>query len=501
MRRNFAVRDFCNALAPALVFLLLTGVALAQNGHLSVVKQTSLQSPPVKTTVAAVLLSDIHFEPFWDPAKVPQLATAPVDQWKAILAAPPSSDQPQRFQALQQSCHTRGADTPFTLYDSALKAMRKPAAGAAFVTVSGDLVSHSFDCKYNSLFPAHTPESYRAFVEKTIDYVIDELYAALPGVPVYVALGNNDSDCGDYRLDAHGEFLSDTGKEVTKHFPATERENAQKSFADGGYYSIALPAPIENARLLVLDDIFMSKSYKSCAGKEDSTAADAQLKWLSQQLAEARVKKEKVWIMGHIPPGVDLHATVTKMVDVCGGQKPVMYLSSEKMADELTEFDDVIDLAVFAHTHMDELHLLKGDKQSTVPGSNVAIKLVSSISPINGNHPSFTIAEIDPATAKLKDYRVYAASNQSGIDATWPEEYDFARSYHEAGVTAPSLGKLLNEFSRDPSAKTQASQDYIHNFFVGAPSTLLNLVWPQYVCATSNDSAEAFKACVCPAAH
>jgi sphingomyelin phosphodiesterase acid-like 3 len=379
--------------------------------------------------------------------------------------------------------------------------MRKPTAGAAFVTVSGDLVSHSFDCKYNSFFPTHTPDSYRAFVEKTIDYVIDELYAAFPGVPVYVALGNNDSDCGDYRLNARGEFLSATGKEVTRNFPAVERENAQASFADGGYYSIALPAPIENARLLVLNDIFMSKNYKSCAGKEDSTAADAQLKWLGQQLAEARVQKEKVWVMGHIPPGVDLHATVTKMVDVCGGQKPIMFLSSEKLADELTEFGDVTELAIFAHTHMDELHLLKSDKQSTVPESDVAIKLVSSISPINGNHPSFTIAEIDPTTAQLKDYQVYAASNPSGVGATWPEEYDFARSYHQAGVTAPSLGELLNEFSQDPIAKTQASQNYIRDFFVGAPSTLLNLVWPQYVCAISNDSAEAFKACVCPAAH
>jgi sphingomyelin phosphodiesterase acid-like 3 len=150
---------------------------------------------------------------------------------------------------------------------------------------------------------------------------------------------------------------------------------------------------------------------------------------------------------------------------------------------------------------MDELHLLKSDKQSTVPESDVAIKLVSSISPINGNHPSFTIAEIDPTTAQLKDYQVYAASNPSGVGATWPEEYDFARSYHQAGVTAPSLGELLNEFSQDPIAKTQASQNYIRDFFVGAPSTLLNLVWPQYVCAISNDSAEAFKACVCPAAH
>jgi hypothetical protein len=77
-----------------------------------------------KVTIPALLLSDIHFEPFWDPAKAPQLAAAPASEWKAILAAAPSPDQQQRFAALQQSCHARGADTSFALFDSSLKAMR-----------------------------------------------------------------------------------------------------------------------------------------------------------------------------------------------------------------------------------------------------------------------------------------------------------------------------------------------------------------------------------------
>ncbi len=63
--------------------------------------------------------------------------------------------------------------------------------------------------------------------------------------------------------------------------------------------------------------------------------------------------------MGHIPPGVDLYSTAARMVDVCGGQRPVMFLASEKLADLLTEYGDVVELAIFAHTHMDEMRLLK----------------------------------------------------------------------------------------------------------------------------------------------
>ena len=39
-----------------------------------------------------------------------------------------------------------------------------------------------------------------------------KLRGALPGVPVYAALGNNDSDCGDYQLDPDSAFLAEAGK-------------------------------------------------------------------------------------------------------------------------------------------------------------------------------------------------------------------------------------------------------------------------------------------------
>jgi sphingomyelin phosphodiesterase acid-like 3 len=364
--------------------------------------------------------------------------------------------------------------------------------------MSGDLLSHSLQLKFNTLFPKSTPADLRAFAEKTLNYVMGELYGAFPNVPVYAALGNNDSDCGDYRLDTHSEFLAVTGKEITRNFPASERQSAEESFAVGGYYSIVLPAPIENTRLLVLNDLFMAKNYATCAGKPDPTAADAQLAWLRQQFSEARVKKQKVWVMGHIPPGIDLYATVSRFIDVCGGRAPILYLSSEKMADELVEFSDVVELAIFGHNHMDEMRLLKDDGQTPASNRSVAVKVVSSISPINGNHPSFTLAQIDSSSATLVDYKIFVASNLTGVDAAWTEEYDFARSFHEREFTSSSVSELIAGFAADPNAKTQASQNYIVDFSVGYATPLLSLAWPQYVCTLSNHTQQAFKACVCP---
>jgi sphingomyelin phosphodiesterase acid-like 3 len=449
-------------------------------------------------TVPAVFLSDIHFEPFFDPDKAVQLAAAPVSAWKGILGGTPSADREQRFKAVEQVCETRGEDTAFSLLESSLQAMRKDAPGTRFVAVSGDLIAHAFDCKFGAVFPHAAAGAYQAFVEKTLDFVMEEVDGAFPGVPVYWALGNNDSGCGDYRLDANSEFLATVGAEVTKTFPAVERKSAEEMFAAGGFYSVRLPEPVRKARLLVLDDLFMSRNYATCGGKADASGAEAQLTWLAQQLADARRNGEKIWVMAHIPPGVDGHASAARIDQVCGAKGPKMFLGSEKLAEVLAANSDVVKLAIFAHTHMDELRILKAENGAEAAGDGVPAKLVSSISPINGNAPSFTVARVDAQTAGLKDFVVFAASNATGVDTVWHEEYDWGKTYGAAEFSAAAVSKVISGFEADPDAKTEASRAYINNFYVGS-SPLLGVIWPQYVCALRNDSAQRFKACVCTA--
>jgi sphingomyelin phosphodiesterase acid-like 3 len=448
-----------------------------------------------KTLVPALMISDIHFEPFWDPAKTAQLAAAPASAWKGILESPESADRAARFGALQDSCHARGEDTSYPLFNASLHGMHG-AADYRFVTVSGDLIAHSFSCKFKTLFPQASAADYSAFVEKTIEYVVGSLRGDFPGVPVYAALGNNDSDCGDYQLDAHSDFLAATGKVLTADVPERARKEAAASFAAGGSYSVALPAPIRHTRLLVIDNLFMARKYAGCSGKPDPSAAAAQIAWLTQQLDRARRDKEKVWVMGHIPPGIDPYSTAIKGVNVCDGKEPQMYLSSEALADTLAGYGDVIRLVIFAHTHMDELRVLKPDKSSGGHGP-VAVKMIPSISPIDGNNPSFTAAWIDPDTAVLTEYRVFAAPDKSGVNGAWAEEYDYARAYGEPSFSSSSVVDLIAEFKADPSAQSNASQSYLHSYFVGDAATVLTPFWPQYVCALGNHTESSYRECLC----
>ena len=85
--------------------------------------------------------------------------------------------------------------------------------------------------------------------------------------------------------------------------------------------------------------------------------------------------------------------------------------------------------------------------------------MIAPISPVDGNNPSFTLGTVDPATAILTDYRVIAASNQTGVDTKWSEEYDFDRTYQLPAFTATTVGNLIAGFKADPSAQSAASQD------------------------------------------
>jgi sphingomyelin phosphodiesterase acid-like 3 len=453
---------------------------------------------PVPVAVPVLMVSDIHFDPFWDPGKESLLAAAPVSGWKSILAAPDSADREQRFSDLENNCHARGVDTSYALYASSLAAMRADAAGAKFVTVSGDLIAHSFACKYKTLFPQGSAADYRGFVEKTIEFVIGELRQNMPGVPVYAALGNNDSDCGDYQLDARSDFLRATGKVMAADLPEAERERAEGDFAAAGYFAARLPVP--HTRMLVLDDLFMAKNYATCGGKPDARAAADQVAWLKQQLDDARRQKEKVWVMAHIPPGVDPYSTATKGGNICEGKEPAMFLSSEAMEETLAQYGDVIELAIFAHTHMDEVRLFV-DRKSAGLHKPVAVKLVPSISPIDGNEPAFMVASVDAATATMMDYRVFVATNQTGGGATWSQEYDYAKDSGEPDFSASSVSALVSAFESDPTAHAQMSQSYLSHYSAGGVARALTPFWPLYVCALGHDSGDDYRACVCATGH
>lgn len=457
-------------------------------------------------TVPALLVSDIHFDPFHDPAKAKQLNAAPVSRWKAILSAPDSAGQPQAFATLQKSCGARGVDTPWALLRSSVEAMRSQAPHARFITVSGDLVVHGLPCRYQALLPEQSQARYEAFVEKTLQFVIEQIRTAFPGAPVYVALGNNDTGCGDYHLDPNSAFLRATAEIVAAAVPATERRSVEEQFRIRGSYSVPL-APLDQTRLIVLNDLFFAPQYASCKGEPNPAPAHAELNWLSRQLDEAQKAGEHVWLMAHIPPGVNAFETVRRFRNLCSGEAPESFLVPEDSArfdTILKQHASVVRLVLFGHTHMDEMRLLASGRSTPdqfgslghLIADPVPIKLEPSVSPVDGNNPAFTVADVE-ASGTLLDYSVTVASNQTGIGTAWTREYDYAETYHEPDFSAASLLDLVAKFDGDPKGQTPASQHYIQHYYKGKVAGALAPFWPQYECSLDNLNPDDYTRCVC----
>ena len=444
-----------------------------------------------KGTAPVLLLSDVHLDPFHDPAKMTKLAATPADQWDTVLGTPDSVTQEHDFANLQEVCHERGVDTPPLLWRSSLASMRKQAVGAKFVAVSGDLLAHSFECKFKRSFPTATDADYVRFVGQTIRYVVHGLRVAFPATPIYVAMGNNDSACGDYKDERNSAFLAEVAKSLAQALSPTDRAEMLRDFSREGYYNATMPAAFPGGRMIVLDDLFLSAKHGNCAGKPDEAATEGVTAWLQGQLAEAREKGQHVWVVGHIPPGVDLYSTLRKMESVCKVE-PTMFLENEKLATVLAAYPDVVRLAMFGHSHTDELRLLAGKEDDGVP-----VKIVASISPVNGNNPSFTVGRVDRATAELVDYSVFEASNLTGVDALWTKEYTYSTTYHQRAFSAMAVKRIVDGFYADAIAATPESGAYLRNIYVGDRSLLLKPLWPEYVCALTHDSAAEYAKCVC----
>ena len=129
---------------------------------------------------------------------------------------------------------------------------------------------------------------------------------------------------------------------------------------------------------------------------------------------------------------------------------------------------------------------------------SVAVKLAPSISPIHGNLPAFTVAQVDPATAALVDYRVIVAGDTAGAGA-WSKEYDYASSYHQTAFTAAAVSRLISGFAADTAASRDASQSYVRNYLAGGQLPIFPPLWPAFVCTLNHQSADSYKACACTA--
>lgn len=499
----------------ALALVLAGGLVPAQTGGIKGNGKGATNNPD-SDTVPALLLADIHFDPFHNPRLMPQLRAAPIERWPAILDRGNGLKADARLAELEVACHSPRLDTNWHLLKTALVAAHEAQPHPVFVTLGGDLLTHQFRCRFEKLNAGSTPADLSAFAAKTLAFVGMEMRLAFPKVPVYITLGNNDSGCEDYRETAGSPFMNTAVGTMTRAAAQAGSNRTLAALLAGispeGDYSVALPAPLQHGRLLVLQDIFDASWYGPCgAGVGSRVQEKQQIAWLRAQLTAARAHRENVWVMGHIPPGVDVYGSFTKYVlrpkEICTAPEQTL-LADDSLTNTLMDFADIVRLGLFAHTHMDEFRLLrrpagKDAGGADVPAAAVPVKIVPSITSFYGNHPAFLVAAVDPRTLLLRDWRAVVSPDADGSAPPWPETYRFTAAYGLPDFSADSVAKLADGFTADPGGKAPRSVFFRDHFYadgMGLYALGLQQIWPAYACAVRETRQDRFHQCLCPAA-
>jgi hypothetical protein len=314
-----------------------------------------------------------------------------------------------------------------------------------------------------------------------------------PRIPIYPALGNEDSYCGDYQLQPKGEFLRRTANTWKGLFGNGNDEQAfMQTFPTGGYYTAPAPGSSKH-RVVVLNTVFFSTDYRNqCGDPKDDPGGD-QLSWLASQLKNAAVKGEKVWLLYHIPYGIDAYNSVL----ATGGNTVEKVVSlwqpdyMEKFLILLDQYRDTIASMLAGHTHMDYFRMgLSGE----IGRSSAFLLVTPGISPIFGNNPGLHVLSYDRKAFSLLDYTTHRLDLAVGSSPDWKAEYRFSRTYRLFPVSETTLETLSRSLKDDAQTRTI----YIDYYNVGNPAIpqMTDQTWPLFWCAIGQLTAAPFRACV-----
>jgi sphingomyelin phosphodiesterase acid-like 3 len=442
-----------------------------------------------------LIVSDIHFNPMADATLVSDLAAAEPSQWETILN-----------KSKLTSFSVYGQDTNWWLLQSALDQMRKALPHPAFVMYAGDLLAHNFPKTYRNATHDDNPEHYRAFVLKTVEFLALEFRQRWPGTRVLLTPGNNDDECGDYSIQAGGTFLSDTAQ------LARDLAQADDTFTNDwkGLGSFNVPHPtIQGVRIISLNTVFFSNKYHAASfnhacGPVDSTAPSDLFNWLKSNLAAAQQAKQKVWLMFHIPPGIDGYSTTHNYAAPqgagnsasasCNPIVPMWVPTWTSQFDGLLEEFQSTVLASFAgHTHNDDFRLVN------TAGVNKAFVLIDpAVSPIYDQNPGFRVMMFDH-DGSLTDQSTYYLTNlkeaSSKVRGRWKKEYTFSRRWKERRLDLAGLGAIYSDIQTTKEARDLWLK--LYNVSSSAAKVPADTVRGLY-CAIGALGVAAYESCYCP---
>ncbi|XP_078255713.1 cyclic GMP-AMP phosphodiesterase SMPDL3A isoform X1 [Rhinoraja longicauda] len=326
-------------------------------------------------------------------------------------------------------------DSPYNLIHSAFKFMKDAEVQPSFVIWTGDS-------------PPHVP------VEKlSTKIVLDILHNMTQTIQdhfkdlqVFPALGNHDF----WPQDQLPVNMSEVYCAVADMWKQWLTPEARRTLQKGGFYTqvfnVNATQHKQTLRIISLNTNLYYSPNKA-TGKLPDPAG--QFEWFEETLKRAQQNKEKVYLIGHVPPGY---------LPDCLNITAVREKDNERLVQILRKYSNVIVGQFYGHTHKDSIMVLLDDQGNPVnslfvgPAVTPLKRFLKQVS----NNPGFRLYKYDTQDYSLLDFWQYylnltEANEKKKPD--WKLEYIMTSAYGIKDLQPQSLLDLTDRFIMAQSEK------------------------------------------------
>ncbi|KZV71062.1 sphingomyelin phosphodiesterase [Peniophora sp. CONT] len=303
-------------------------------------------------------------------------------------------------------------DSPETLANSMLSAVKTLGANAHFAIFTGDV-----------------EEGDTWLVEQSnVTSDLESFNAQINGLsmPLYPSIGNHDAvPVNSFPRNITNTTISSQWVFDTQSAgwePLIGSTAAAEVDADSGCYAVVPEGT--NLRIIAINTQYWYKQ-NFWLYDTDSQVADPNgiLAFMVEQLQAAEDMGQRAWIIGHIP----------------SGKNDVLHDQSNYYDQIVQRYNNTIAAQFFGHSHKDQFEIAYSNfTDQTAATADSIVFIGPALTPTSGN-PAFKTYDVDPDTYEVMDMKVYftnVSSPNFQTSPTW-ELYYSARDAYGPLVTPP----------------------------------------------------------------
>ncbi|XP_058804235.1 sphingomyelin phosphodiesterase [Phymastichus coffea] len=370
-----------------------------------------------RPTFKVLHISDTHYDPYYEEGSNAE-CNEPL--CCRLTTGTPSS----RSAAAGKWGDYRKCDTPKRTVDNMLKHISEVHQDIDYIIWTGDLPPHD-------VWNQTREENIKILIES-----IQQMLQIFPGIPIFPSLGNHESaPVNSYppSFAPPENNISWLYDELDKQWRLWLPAGTSSTVKKGAFYSVLVRPGFR----------IISINTNYCNNKNwwllmNSTDPVSELQWLIYELQGAEINKEKVHIIGHIPPG---HSDCLKVW-------------SRNYYHIVNRYESTIMAQFFGHTHYDEFELFY-DTSDMSRALSVAY-IGPSVSPyynlnpgyriyyIDGDHANTTRLVIDHETwiMNLKEANLYDYPN-------WYKSYSARQTFQMPSLLPKDWNSLIDKMTNE----------------------------------------------------